>query len=561
LRAEVGPVSPVNRQEQAFELRPYQAHTVASTRAAHLGRRRPTGTGKVNRTVNVLATGLGKTVIGSAMAADAHARMERTVVFTHREELADQWVRKLHGACPSASIGIVKGNRNEWEADIVVMSVPSVGTQKQMDRRRIPADRFGLGIADEAHHSAADTWLFGMGFFGAFNGMPWTGFTATLSRGDSRALGDIWSEITADYDIGFGVRNAFLVKPRGIRIRVKDLMLDEVKRSRGDFQDDDLGAAMEDADAGNAIAKAYLEHTPGKRAAMFCPNVSSARRFADDLNEAGIPTEVVVGTTPSEERAAIFERFRLGTTLVISGVSVLTEGWDAPWCEVVIMARPTQSAALYIQCVGRGLRPFKATGKTECVVLDVIGATGQHRLVSLKDLAGKDPDGREFLEDPYDEEEPDELDGEYHAEVKEYNGGELVAEDVDLFADSDSAWLQTDRGVWFVPTKVSLWFLYAQKDGGFTLGRIPAKGGKAHRVERDITMEAGMAWAEKYATDEDPSVSSRNASWRKSRPSIKMTNMAIDHGIPYEGLKQGEVSDMITVASASVVLRKFGARV
>lgn len=557
-----------NRNGQVFQLRPYQEHTVAANRAAHTGRRRPTGTGVVNRTANVLATGLGKTVIGSAMGAQALARRERTVVFTHREELADQWLTKLHSACPGASLGLVKGSRNEWEADIVVMSVPSIGSERQMARRRIPADRFGLGIADECHHVAADTWQYGMAYFGAFRGMPWAGFTATLSRQDSRALGDTFQEIVADYDIGFGVRNHFLVKPRGKRIRVKDLMLDQVRKSRGDYQDDDLGQAMEDADAGNAIAKAYLEHTPGKRAAMFCPNVSSARRFADDLNEAGIPTEVVVGTTSTEERAAIFERFRLGTTLIISGVSVLTEGWDAPWCEVVIMARPTQSPALYIQCVGRGLRPWAPTGKTECVVLDVVGTTANHRLVSLKDLAGKDADGREFLPDPYDDEEPADPEerGAYEAEVKDFIGGELVAEDVDLFGDSDSAWLQTrsDRGrgpVWFIPTRESYWFLMSQDDGAFTLGQVAINGTGARRVETGITLEAGMAWAEKYATEEDHSISSRKAYWRKKFPSEAMLKLATGMGIPSEGLHQGELSDLITAAKATRVLRKFAPKV
>jgi superfamily II DNA or RNA helicase len=555
-------MSPVDRMAQAFTLRPYQEHTINNTRAAHLGRRRPTGEGVANRVVNILATGLGKTVIGSHMAGNAHARLERTIVLTHREELADQWLQKLHANCPGASLGLVKGSVNQWDADIVVASVPSIGTQRQMERRRIPADRFKLGIADECHHAAADTWVSAMSYLGAFRGMPWVGFTATLSRQDSRALGDIWSEITADYDIGFGVRNHFLVKPRGKRIRVKDLMLEQVRRSRGDFQDDDLGQAMEDADAGNAIAKAYLEHTPGKRAAMFCPNVSSARRFADDLNEAGIPTEVVVGTTPSAERAAIFERFRLGVTLVISGVSVLTEGWDAPWCEVVIMARPTQSPALYIQCVGRGLRPFAPSGKTECVVLDVVGTTTTHRLVSLKDLAGKDADGRDFLENPYDDDEPDEGTGEYQAEVKDYVSGELVAEDVDLFGDSESNWLQIPEGIWFIPTQASYWFLAAPpRENGFRLGRIAAAGGRAHWVERELDLEAGMAWAMKYATDEDATVSARNAPWRKAKPSQRMVEKAIRHGVPHEGLHQGELSDIITVAQASIVLRKFAPKV
>jgi len=536
---------------------------VAANRAAHLGMRRPTGTGRVNRTANVLATGLGKTVIFSQMIADAHQRFERSIVLVHRSELAEQAMRKVHSMAPGASIGLVKGSRNEWDADVVVASVPSIGTERQMLRRRIPADRFKLGIADECHHSAADTWQQAMGYFGAFNGMPWAGFTATLSRGDSRALGDTWQEIVADYDIGFGVRNHYLVKPRGIRIRVKDLMLDEVKRSRGDFQDEDLGAAMVDADAGNTMVRAWTEHIAGKRTAAFAPSVYSARRFAEAFTDAGIPTEVITGDTLDEARQGIYERFRLGTTLVIWSVGVLTEGWDAPWCEAILNARPTESAALYIQIVGRGLRPFTAGGKTECVVLDVVGSSAKHRLVSLKDLAGHEGDPRETIESYTDEDGTEELGGEYiDPNVKDFLDGELVAEEVDLFADSDSAWLQTDGGVWFVPTREAYWFLaHPPNEGGFRLGRIPANGGKAYWAERELTLEAGMAWAERYATDEDHSISSRSASWRKSKPSEAMIRKARSLGIPTDGLKQGAVGDMITVGSASVVLRKYASKV
>jgi superfamily II DNA or RNA helicase len=559
-------MSPVNRDASPYTLRSYQEHTVAANRAAHLGMRRPTGTGRVNRTANVLATGLGKTVIFSQMIADAHQRFERSIVLVHRSELAEQAMRKVHSMAPGASIGLVKGSRNEWDADVVVASVPSIGTERQMLRRRIPADRFKLGIADENHHSAADTWQFAMGYFGAFRdenggGMPWAGFTATLSRGDSRALGDTWQEIVADYDIGFGVRNRFLVKPRGIRIRVKDLMLDEVKRSRGDFQDEDLGAAMVDADAGNTMVKAYLEHIPGKRTAGFAPSVYAAKRFAEAFAEAGISTEVITGSTPDDQRQGIYERFRLGATLVIWSVGVLTEGWDAPWCEAILNARPTESAALYIQIVGRALRTWP--GKAEAVILDVVGSSVKHRLVSLKDLAGGVGDPRETIESYTDEDGTEELQGEYiDPNVKDFLAGELVAEEVDLFADSDSAWLQTDGGVWFVPTRESYWFLaHPPNEGGFRLGRIPANGGKAYWAERELTLEAGMAWAERYAGDEDPSISSRSASWRKSKPSQAMAAKAVRLGLPVEGLRQGELGDLITVGHANIVLRKYASRV
>jgi superfamily II DNA or RNA helicase len=554
-------VSPVDTTASPFVLHPYQAHTVAAHRAAHTGARRPTGTGPVNRTASTLATGLGKTVVAGQSTADSLARGERVIFAVHLRDLAFQARRTLHAMNRGASIGLVMGTEhNEWEADIVVASVPSIGTERQMLRRGIPADRFGLGIADECHHAAADTWQYAMGYFGAWRGMPWMGLTATLSRQDSRALGDTWSEIVADYDIGFGVRNQFLVKPVGRRIRVKSLMLDQVKMSRGsDFQDDDLGAAMEDADAGNAIAQAYLEHCPGKRAALFCPNVSTARRFADDLNEAGVATEVVTAATTTEERAAIYERFRLRTTMVISSVGVLTEGWDAPWCEVVIMARPTTSPALYIQCVGRGLRTWEPEGKRQCLVLDVVGVSENHRLVSLKDLAGKSSDPDDFFSSPYlDEDAPSER-GEYQAPVKDYVEGELVSEEVDLFSDSTSMWLQTTGGVWFIPTSQAYWFLKPRKDGGFGLGRIPKDGGKVHVVEKDIDLMSGMAWATKYAEDEDPTVSVRNAPWRKRKQiSEGMASWAQALGVPTEGLNQGQVSDLIAIGKASVVLRRFG---
>jgi superfamily II DNA or RNA helicase len=544
-----------------FQLRDYQLHTVAANRAAHTGARRPTGVGVVNRTGNILATGLGKTEIFSAQVARAHARLERSIILVHRQELADQAIAKLRKHSPNASIGLVKAGRNDWEADIVLASVPSIGTERQLRKRRIPSDWFQLGIADECHHASADTWRTAMDYFGAFRGTPWSGYTATMARGDTRALGDIWSEIVSEYDIAFGVSNGYLVRPRGKRIRVKSLMLDEVKRSRGDYQDSDLGDAMEDADAGSAIAEAYLEHCPGLRAAMFCPNVSSAQHFAGDFNRAGISAEVVVGTTTDVERKAIFARFESGETLVIAGVGVLTEGWDAPWCEVVIMARPTQSAGLYVQCVGRGLRPSTATGKTECLVLDVVGVTANHRLVSLKDLAGRDAEGREMIPDPYGDLVEDDGTGNYAPPIKERPDGQLVAEEVELFAESRSAWLQTDRGVWFIPTKDYLFFLFRQDDDLFSVGRVSTQGGKASRLERDTLVETGKKWAEMYATELDASISGKYAPWRSKSPSDALVKKATGLGIlVHGGMRQGEISDMISTRYASSVLAKFANR-
>jgi len=552
-------MSPVNRNASPFVLRSYQRHAVDAIESAWRGDRRPTGEGRVNRVATVAATGLGKTVVFSELIARAHARRERALVLVHREELADQAMRKLHSIVPAASIGLVKAERNEWDADVVVASVPTIGRSAKR-REQIPADRFGIGICDEAHHSSADTWQRTMHYFGAFDGRSnWAGFTATMARGDDRQLGETWIEVTAEYDISFGIRNKFLVPVSGKRIRVRNLQLDEVKRSRGDYQDNDLGEAMEDADAGNTIADAYERYGGGRRAAMFSPTKSTARRFADDLNARGIPTEVVLGETTTQERTAIYERFRRGETKVISSCMVITEGWDAPWAEVAIMARPTTSNALYIQCIGRVLRPFPAGGKTSALVLDVVGASAKNKLVSLvelhelKDIAPYDafPDG---------DDDPDGVVFGTGDDGPGFIEGEIVATEIELFDTSDSAWLQTQAGVWFIPTKTAYFYLWPKKDGSFGLGKKPVGGPqRKHGVvlENGLTLEGGMAWAERYAVEEEggsASISNRHASWRRKRPSEALQRAARAFRLPTEGLNQGELGDLLTVAKASLSL-------
>lgn len=563
-------------RDTAHPLRPYQAYTVAANETAWAGRRRPTGTGIVRRTTNVLATGLGKTHIAADLALRAHGRGERTIMLVDGQELANQAMRKMHSAVPHASIGLVKASgHNEWDADIVVASVPSIGREDQMRRRGIPADRFGLGMVDECHHSAADTWRFAMDYFsrGARTGeraMPWAGFSATLARQDNRGLGEIWDETVAEYDISFGVREGWLVPVRGRRVSVRNLRLEKVRSSRGDFADGDLGDAMEAADTGGAIARAYLEHTPGRRAVLFAPTVPAARHWAQDMNDAGIRTEVITGKTTAAERVGIYARFEQGVTLCLASVMVLTEGWDAPWAEVAIMARPTQSLALYVQCVGRVLRPFP--GKRDAMVLDVIGTSARHRLVNLNDL-GMDRDVVAREDGEPDSLYDDDQEGPGSGELPDFgmpedDGSELVSVEVSLFDESDGAWNRTDAGLWYVATAAHYFYLWPQPDGGWSLGRKPVHSSRRRmdsvRLERDLTLEGAMAWGTKYAAEDDVvvgrgGISSRSAAWRSRKPTERLVAYAAALGVsPVDGagqdLRQGEMSDRITQRQASDTL-------
>jgi hypothetical protein len=327
------------------------------------------------------------------------------------------------------------------------------------------------------------------------------------------------------YNTADAIRDGHLVMPRGIRVQVANLDLDEVKRSRGDMQAGDLGDAMSDADAGTAIAKAYREHCPNRRGMIFAPTVATAYEFAEAMIDAGFTCETVEANTSHDDRVAIYERFRTGETLVISNCGVLIEGFDAPWAEVCVVARPTESEEMYVQMVGRVLRPFPAGGKVDALVLDVVGVSERHGIMSLTKLT-LTPESKESKDKkerkPKSLLEADPLPSEYVG-----NDGELVSTVVDLMARSTSRWLQTQNtGIWFVPVKGAFYFLWPEGDGNFTLGRQPSYG-KASKIESGLPLDYGMAWGERYADDEDEAsardggarIGSKSASWRQgNRP-------------------------------------------
>jgi superfamily II DNA or RNA helicase len=568
-------MSPVDAgRDRRLPLREYQREALAALNAAWSGERRPTGKGAVKRPAVVLPTGMGKTVIFSHGIAQAHAAGTRPLVLVHREELAQQAKAKLHDVMPGASIGIVKADRDETDADVIVGSVPTLARASRRERLR----NVGLVIADECHHAAAPSWRRVLEHFGAFEdsrGARAAGFTATMDRGDGAHLGDVWQEVVFRRDILDGVRGGFLVNPVGRRVQIADLELDAVRKSRGDWQAGDLGDALTDADAATAIAEAYSEHArydeshpragevrPG---VVFAPTVQTAYDFAEALNAAGIVTEVVEGDTPAEERARIYDRFRTGETRVLSNCMVLTEGWDAPWAEVAVIARPTQSASLYVQMVGRVLRPWPEGGKRDALVLDVVGVTGMHSLATLAVLTSSPvdqvKDGESLAEAVARTANRVEA-GELFLTSNGRPDGMLVSAAVDLFAESTSVWLQTIAGRrWFIPTKETIYFLHEDPaTATWSVGRVPNKGPanvRAEQLEAGLSMTAAMSWAESYAAEEDPSISGRRSSWRRKPVTQHQTGMLARLGIPPEivtGWRQGQVSDLISMAVATMRL-------
>jgi superfamily II DNA or RNA helicase len=536
---------------EMLRLRPYQSEAVDAIRHAWAGGMR--------RPAVVLPTGAGKTVVFAHTAAIMHERAVRTVVLAHRDELIEQAAAKLRAVAPHLKIGIFKGPRRELRGrDVVVASVQSLVRQPRRDE--LAAEGFRLVIVDEAHHAVANTYMNVLRDMGCFEDDPLrgayaVGVTATMGRADRVALNQAWQEVVYRKDILPMIREGYLVNAKGVRVRVDGLDLRSIKRSRGDFQDKALAEAMHAALAPKAIARAYIEHASDRQGVLFAPDVEMAHEMAEVLTAEGINSAAVDGKMSLGKRRAHLDAFASGAIRVLTNCMVLTEGWDAPWCSAAVIARPTSSPALYVQMAGRALRPHP--GKRDALILDVAGVTGKHKLASVVDLAGADRV----------EELPPEL-AEYEGEIdlldlfdepaggggrasEELADGPLVSEVVDLFGTRRQAWLRTHRGVWFLAGEKNLIFLApGSVPGTYSVCRAPIRVQGGEFLQADLDLEMAMSWGEQYAAEET-SLTRRGAAWRSRAPSGAQESAAERAGIAHEGLSRGEVSDLLSIHTAS----------
>lgn len=499
------------------------------------------------RIAGVLPTGGGKTVIFGKVALDEVENGGRVCVLVHRDELARQAVSKVRLMAPGVQVGTVKAEVDEYNAPIVVASVQTIVKESRQARIGIR----DLVIVDECHHATAKSYTTILDRFGCFDsGARALGVTATLMRGDGAALGDVWETVVEGPDILDMIRGGHLVDPKGVRVDVADLDFSKVRKTAGDYSEHDLGEALEASMAPEVTAEAYLEHAKDKSGIIFTPTVETARLFADAFNDAGIVTAVVWGAMPTDERRKVLKDFDEGRIQVLSNCMVLTEGFDSPRAEVCVIARPTASAPLYIQMVGRVLRPFP--GKRGALILDVVGAGARHVLQTLATLAGSKKldgvsEGQTLLE-AWDAEE-DEIGGGL---ASPYYHGPAEAKEFDLFGGSRQAWLRTDGGYWFIPTPTRYIALAPMPDGSYTvLSYNIGRGGDY--IAKDVPdLSLAMSFGEADITPEESVIAKREASWRKRRASEKTIAFARRLRIECDpSMKGGEVSNMIAAKLAS----------
>lgn len=430
-------------------------------------------------------------------------------------------------------------------------------------------------VVHNCHHAVATSYREVLSHFGVLGLAPGeaaravcVGYTATMTRADQLALGDIWQDVIYSRTIQDGIGDGFLVRPRGVHVQVDDLDLSKVRTSAGDYRDGDLGQAIEASMAPEAIAKAVTEHADQRKILLFAPTVSSAGTIADALSASGRSVGLIHGALPQTERKAVLSDYRAGNTQILANCMVLTEGFDEPAADCVVLARPTKSQGLYIQIAGRVLRPYP--GKSDALILDVVGATKLHGLVAGIDLFGEAPKEPKDPSDEY-QEDPDELDeGQQDARQALGVDGPLVSTEVDLFAASSSRWLRTRAGVFFIPAgdryiailpsppqTPEQWHDHFAGRGGLWGYDVVTMHKNQLRTEKAIVravpdLSYAMAWAEGDVTPSEKVTAAKGRSWQAAPPTKPMRRLAEQLRIYIPpGARQGEVSNMITLALAT----------
>ncbi len=519
-----------------MSLRPYQAEALkAVVRGEKRGVRRP---------LVALPTGTGKTVV-FAHLVERRKSAGRALILAHRDELLRQARDKLGAVMPGADIGLVKANADETAAPIVLASVQTAQHPRRLKRLTERPGGFGTIVVDEAHHAAAASYRRVLKALGAFeaDGPLTLGVTATPERADNKQLGRVWQEIVYQRGILEMIRAGYLCDLRAVRVRLQ-ADFSGLRVSGGDFVASEVGEALEAANAPEHVVDAYLEHAAGRNALIFTPTVRTAHEASRAFLKAGVAAETLDGETPPEERRGIFSRFGSGETAVVANCGVLTEGFDEPGIGCVIVARPTRSRPLYKQMVGRGTQPYP--GKTDCLILDLVGATARHDLVTAASLFDVEPEdlSENTLAEAVAAKEACEEEAARAAE------GELVGEVVDLFARRPMAWVRVSASTFTLSTGTGRITL---EGSGDTWGAVLHERGRpACILASGLPLNYAQGVAEDHVRASGKQVlADRGAPWRR-KPATDRQRAALRRlGVPCpRGASAGTASDLISAAMA-----------
>lgn len=323
----------------------------------------------IDKTLVVLPTGCGKTIVFAKITEDCVRSGERVLILAHRSELLEQAADKIEKSTGLKS-SVEKAEESclgSWYR-ITVGSVQTLMREKRLNQ--FSPNYFDVIIIDEAHHCISDSYRRILDYF---NEAKVLGVTATPDRGDMKNLGQVFESLAYEYTMPQAIREGYLSPIKAMTIPLK-MDLSGVSVQSGDFKAGDLGTALEPYLY--QIADEMAKYCNNRKTVVFLPLVKTSQKFRDILNEKGFKAAEVNGE--SRDRAEILEDFEKGKYNVLCNSMLLTEGWDCPSVDCIAVLRPTKVRGLYCQMVGRGTR--LSPGKDHLLLLDFLWHTERHEL-------------------------------------------------------------------------------------------------------------------------------------------------------------------------------------
>ena len=364
-----------------FQLRNYQQECLAAIKDTYLKGTR--------RQLVCLPTGSGKTIVFSAFP-DYFQMKNQMLVLAHRSELLDQARDKIQRVNPALRVEVEQAGRSaDPESHVVVASVPTLGRKDSGRLSRLDPDRFFLIVVDEAHHATAKTYRNIFQYFGLFD--PDTrkllvGFTATPKRGDGEGLDTVFEEIVYSRTLPEMIGEGYLSPVAGYRVET-DVDLSGVKVRMGDFVSSQLSLAVNVEQRNRLVVNVFRTLLKEQADDLFLCGRGPRPFPGGGLSRGGdMRPAPSVGIWIVRNGRRVLAGFRDGTISVVTNCMVLTEGYDEPSVEGIILARPTKSTLLYTQMIGRGTRLHP--GKENVTVVDIVDVTRDHRINTLPGLFG-----------------------------------------------------------------------------------------------------------------------------------------------------------------------------
>ena len=354
-----------------ISLRPYQAEARdAILHEWSVGNR---------KTLLVLPTGTGKTVVFSSVAKNRVDNGGRVLIMAHRGELLEQAGDKLKNVCGLESV-LEKAESTSMgsNAPVTIGSVQSLAQPKRLEQ--FSPEHFTDIVVDEAHHCLSDSYQRVLEHFPNANIL---GVTATPDRGDQRNLGKYFDSKAYEYGMSQAIKDGYLCPVKAQLIPL-ELDIGTVGISNGDYAVGEIGSALDPYL--DQIAHEMKHYCQGRKTVAFLPLVATSKKFCELLNKYGLRAAEVNGN--SENRSDILTRFENGEFDVLCNSMLLTEGWDCPSVDCVVVLRPTKVRSLYQQMVGRGMRLCE--GKGHLLLLDFLWMTDRHDLCRPSALISKD---------------------------------------------------------------------------------------------------------------------------------------------------------------------------